>query len=122
MEDGRLRVFRYGFAEYRRRRALASSKQVKKGSEKPQPKGSSPKPKGDRYQQKKRQEALAVIEERIEELEAKLSEIEKLIVIASEEGDSERIAELGRRHKDVSREIEQQMQAWEKTTADGHEG
>ena len=122
VEDGRLRVFRYGFAEYRRRRTLPSSQQPTERHEESHQKPASPKPKEDRYQQKKRQEALAAIEKAIEELEARLSGIEKLILIASEEGDSDRIAELGAQHKDVSREIEQQMQAWEKTAADGHKG
>lgn len=118
VEDGRLRAFRYGFAEYRRR-APTSSKQVKKGSEKPQPKISSPKPKADRYQRKKRQEALAAIEKRIEDAESELAELEKLLAAASERGGSEEIAELGRRHSSLTEVLEREMRAWEEV-ADDH--
>ncbi|HDL85606.1 MAG TPA: ABC transporter ATP-binding protein, partial [Candidatus Acetothermia bacterium] len=115
---GKLRVFRYGFSEYRRRRALISSTQAVNPSKQKQPKSALPKPKEDRYQQKKRQEALAEVEKRIEIAEEKLSEIEKLLVIASEEANSEKIAELGRQHSALAREIEDQMQAWEETAGD----
>ncbi|HEX32294.1 MAG TPA: ABC transporter ATP-binding protein, partial [Candidatus Acetothermia bacterium] len=118
VEDGRLRVFRYGFAEYRRR-APTSSKQAKKGSEKPRPRISSPKPKADRYQRKKRQEALAAIEKRIEDAESELAELEKLLAAASGRGDSEEIAELGRRHSSLTEVLEREMRAWEEV-ADDH--
>jgi len=114
IEERKLRVFRYGFAEYRRRKRQ-SSEQATKPPKQEAPKAPSPKPKEDRYQKKKRQEALAAIERRIEEAEERLSQIEELLVIASEEGSVERIAELGRQHSAIEQELNQQMQAWEET-------
>lgn len=115
VEDGKMRVFRYGFTEYRRRRTPPLSEQTTKPSEQKQLKIASPKPKEDRYQQKKRQEALAAIEKKIENAEARLSEIEKLLVIASEKGDAKKIAELGRQHSAFTQELESQMRTWEET-------
>jgi ATP-binding cassette subfamily F protein 3 len=122
IEDGRLRVLRCGFAEYRRRAIPSSEERERERSEKPKPKAAPPKPREDRYQQKKRRDALAAIEKRIEDAEAELSEVEDLLAAASEKGDSGEIAGLGERHKSLTERLEKEMRAWEEVADDGSYG
>jgi chromosome segregation ATPase len=114
VSDGRLSVFRYGFAEYRRRVSQSTSDTEKPSTQK-ELKIRQPEAKGDKYQDKKKKERLRVIEEKIENAEGKLSEIEKLLLSASQQGDKEKIAELGQQHSALKQEIQEQMQAWEDT-------
>jgi len=122
IEGGKLRVFRYGFAEHRRRRAHESFTQEARPAQPKPSKASSPKAKGDKYQEKKRQEEIDRIEQAIDKLEEELAEVEKLLATASQDGDGEQIATLGRRHHDLAGNLEQQMHAWEQLVPDDKAG
>ena len=113
IEDGKLRVFRYGFAEHRRRRAHESSTQTAKPAQPRVSSPTSPKVKGDKYQDRKRQQKIDRIEQAIDRLEEELAEVENLLATASQNGDGEQIAALGRRHHDLTKSLKQQMSAWE---------
>lgn len=112
VSDERLSVFRYGFSEYRRRVSQRTSN-TEKVSRQKELKIRQPEAKGDKHRDKKKTEKLRSIEERIENTEAKLSEIEKLLVSASQQGNSEKIGQLGQQHNALKQEIQAQMQAWE---------
>ena len=122
IEGGKLRVFRYGFAEHRRRRAHESFTQAARPAQPKPSKASSPKAKGDKYQEKKRQEEIDRIEQAIDGLEEELDEVEKLLATASQDGDGDQIATLGRRHHDLAGNLEQQMHAWEQLVPDDKAG
>ncbi len=128
VEDGRLSVSSYGYAEYRRRseesrhavagkgRPAASSGASERRGEKPDRsnEASDVRPrKLDKYEQKRLDDARTAIERSIEELERRLGEIERDLVTESEAGNGQRIASLGVEHKAVTADLEANYREWE---------
>ncbi len=132
VEDGRLSVSSYGYAEHRRRsdearhavaaggRAAASSGSAERRSEKPVrlDEATSVRPKKlDKYEQKRLDDVRAALERAIEELERRLGEIERNLVTESEAGHGQRIASLGVEHKTVTADLEARYREWEALAA-----
>jgi len=122
VENGELRVFRYSFAEYRRRRARELPAQTEKAAEPRAPKPTMPKVKSDKYQEKKRQQETERIEQEIDRLEIQLAEVEDLLAGASKDGNAERIVTLGRQHHDLTESLGIEMSAWEELVRDDRAG
>jgi ATP-binding cassette subfamily F protein 3 len=131
VEDGRLSVSSYGYAEHRRRsdearHAVAaggrasSSGSAERRSEKPvrldEATGVRPK-KLDKYEQKRLDGVRAALERAIEELERRLGEIERNLVTESEAGNGQRIASLGVEHKTVTADLEARYREWKALAA-----
>jgi len=128
VEDGRLLVSSYGYAEHRRRseearhaaaagsRIAASSGPTDRRSEKSgrsnETTGVRPR-KPDKYEQKRLDDARTALERAIEELERRLGEIERDLVTESEAGNGQRIASLGVQHKAVTSDLEAKYREWE---------
>ncbi len=130
IEDGWLKVFKHGFAEYRRYRARAiaqrgTERQVAaKQEDTPVPasgqeKRSPEKKNDDKHNAKKHATELTRIEEEIARLEEELSRVEGALATASNSGDSDEITKLGLQHQDLSSILEREMRNWEDTAHDG---
>ncbi len=128
VEDGRLLVSSYGYAEHRRRseearhvgavrgRITASSGPTGRRSERPvrPSEATSTHPKKlDKYEQKRVDDVRATLERTIEDLERRLGEIERDLVTESEAGNGQRIASLGVQHKAVTADLEAKYREWE---------
>jgi len=118
IEDRRLRVYSYGFAEYRRRHNHEQPSQTVEPAQPRLIKPTSTKVKNDKYQDKKRRQEIERIEQAIDRLEEDLAEVEKLLATASQDGNGEQIATLGRQHHDLTESLRKEMNAWEELVRD----
>ena len=114
IEDGRMTVHTYGYAEHRRRTLEAQAT------------GSPKDPPGKRAGRRERssrtratsdrtpidRKALRELEQVIEDLEERLGEVEADLVEASGSGDGDRIAALGTEHNDLQRTLAEKYDAW----------
>ncbi|MCD5415635.1 ATP-binding cassette domain-containing protein [Candidatus Bipolaricaulota bacterium] len=127
IENGMLRVFACGYQEYKDRYATKAAGPLTERTRIAQSpteqsltkqarakKGRSREAKADKYGLKRHVEAVSVIEKTIEEMEKKLHQIEAEIVVASECGDGEKIAELGKSHHRLTRTLGETYAEWEK--------
>ncbi len=130
IEDRTMRIFSCGYQEYKERyatksaggplseRTLSERSLTKRPSTGQARKERLRKGKADKYQLRKHAEAVRAVEERIEEIERDLSKIEKELVVASERGNAERIAELGKNHQSLTRALTETYDDWEKLSTE----
>jgi ATP-binding cassette subfamily F protein 3 len=136
VEDGRLWVSSYGYAEYRRRLGEAQptaqptaqpaarresdvaalGRRDERPAARSTPAGERAK-KPDKYEQKRQDDARAALEQSIEALEARLGEIERDLVTESGAGNGQRIASLGVEHKTVTADLEARYGEWDALVA-----
>ena len=110
VEDGRMTVHTYGYAEHRRRTIEASSNDASGSGLRKQRK-----PPGRRRQSSAgtgQEEALRELEAAIEDLEERLERVESELVEASTAGHRDRIAALGGEHSDLQRKLTERYDAW----------
>jgi ATP-binding cassette subfamily F protein 3 len=132
VEAGQMQVHGYGYAEYRRRRAVAPSKASKRsrgfpGSTRAGSHGSAWRPtqhtqapveaEKNRYLRARETEELRTAERAVEELESRLARLELSLVEASEGGDAKRITALGAEHKAAQEELGVSYALWERLLA-----
>ena len=117
IEDGRMTVHTYGYAEHRRRTLEAqtsegsgarSAKALKPAGRR----GRTPPAQTDRARERHDLEAIRELEEAIEELEERLGRIEADLVEASEAGDGDRIVALGTEHGELQRALTNKYDTW----------
>jgi len=115
VQDDRLVVHSYGYAEYRRRHAEAVTNSPEKepqhrtDSTPLEPKRAKP----DKYRARKSEQAREEAESKIEDLERELERIENDLAAASASGDGQRIAALATDHKNVKQRLSTAYEAWE---------
>ena len=125
VEDDRLTVHTYGYAEYRRRSA-----EQRRAARNPGPrteaenagttapatapsKGAQPRPRKDKFRLQRETAAIQAAEEAIEQLESRLGDVERRLVEASSSGDAEGIAALGIEHSELQAELAKRYAEWE---------
>ena len=82
--------------------------------------GSGGAPKRDRYQLRRREERIRESEIQIEALEDKMKRLEREITEATEAGDGQAIAELGRAHTEAAGRLADQYRIWEDLIGEIH--
>jgi ATP-binding cassette subfamily F protein 3 len=122
IEDGRMTVHTYGYAEHRRRtlEAQTSVSGTARSPEATEPvdrRRRSPSTETDKHRARRDREALQELEEAIEELEERLARIEADLVEASVMADGERIATLGIEHGKLQRALAIKYDAWHEAIA-----
>ena len=119
IEDEKLSIFRYGFAEYRRRQHVTKPEAgPSKPSRHEKANAHQSDGKTDKYKQRKQKERLLAVENKIQGTEDRISQLEELLAIESQKGDRSKIAELGQEHDALKKELEEYMQAWEDEAGD----
>jgi len=117
IEDGRMIVHTYGYAEHRRRTLEAQTSEdggarLPKVTEPAGRRSRSQSTQTDEHRARRDREALRELEETIEELEERLGRIEADLVEASEAGDGDRIAALGTEHGKLQRALANRYDTW----------
>jgi len=112
VEDHRLRVHGIGYAELRRRQlrqlqppGQTQPTQKRRPEKRPQTK--------NRYHLQRQAAKQLALEQRVEELESQVQEIENALVTASEAGDSDRIGSLSQKFRRTQAALEAALGAWE---------
>jgi ATP-binding cassette subfamily F protein 3 len=119
IEDGRMTVYTYGYAEFRRRTLEAQRGESQKGPSEQRAgrrKRSAP-AQGGSHRARRDRDSLRELEDAIEDLEERLGRIEADLVEASGAGDGDRIAALGSEHRDLRRALAEKYDAWHATIA-----
>jgi ATP-binding cassette subfamily F protein 3 len=114
IEDGRMTVHAYGYAEHRRRTLEAQAGEPPKeppARRADRPKRSPP-ARAEGHATHRDRRALGELEQAIEDLEERLGRIEADLVEASTSGDGDRVAALGTEHDDLRRALAEKYDAW----------
>ena len=119
IEEGRMIVHAYGYAEHRRRRfeatyGEADAARPSRRTETPRRKRSTTETERTRVDR----EALRELESSIEDLEEQLERVEGDLVAASTAGDGRRIAALAGEHRCLQRALAEKYDAWHATLED----
>jgi len=112
VEDDQLRIYGYGYTEYRRRRNDVRPRQKKTTTGKHPAQTPSHKSSPSNRQSREAATMRQTLETNIEALELKIQQIEAALGTASSGGDAQRISELGVEHKKTQETLEQKYSAW----------
>lgn len=120
IEDARMTVHGYGYAEHRRRRAETAAAARRKPTEEPERRSTERKrlsePDG-RRPSRHDLETVRALEAAIESLEERLERVEAGLVEASTAGNRDRIAALGAEHRDLQQKLRLEYDAWHEAIA-----
>jgi len=119
VEDGRMVVRPYGYAEERRRQRERAAERpaVRSVAEKARAPESARAAKTDRARAQKERAEVEEIERAVEALERRKERIEEDLVSASTDGDPARISSLSAEHKAVLNQLGQRYAEWEAAAA-----
>jgi len=115
IEDDTLRVYGYGYTEYRRRRDADEATLKKKTSDRKPSRSQNEEHRltqGSNSRTRKREIEQQQLEADIEALEHRIQEIETALAAASALGDAHKVAELGSEHQTIQQKLKEIYTAW----------
>lgn len=115
IDDGRMRVYPFGYAEYLEARER-ERKQAKECAA-PVPAARRPSRQNEQAQARKLAEQAKQMEEHIRALEMRLKALEEDILRASEAQDAEAVGQLGEEYRELEETLQRRLEEWMTTVA-----